>query len=193
LLRLEEDEVNKASEAVEQMRQLLAEGLVTRLDVQKSELTLAAAQAKVEATTQQLANYEGMLVEIKEATEAHTLRAQSSNRAPGLAAPTILRYNGLAGWSPANLGSIEAFFSTKFGRALPTSVVGQGAIHNQWGFDHRKAVDVSLHPDSVEGKALINYLQSQGIPFLAFRTAIPGVATGPHIHIGNPSHRIPLF
>ena len=37
--------------------------------------------------------------------------------------------------------------------------------------------------------ALISYLQSHGIPFSAFRTAIPGVATGPHIHIGMPSHR----
>jgi len=58
------------------------------------------------------------------------------------------------------------------------------------GYDHRNAVDVALHPDSAEGKALINHLQNQGIPFLAFRAAVPGVATGPHIHIGNPSHRI---
>jgi hypothetical protein len=58
------------------------------------------------------------------------------------------------------------------------------------GYDHRNAVDVALHPDSAEGKALINYLQNQGIPFLAFRAAVPGVATGPHIHIGSPSHRI---
>jgi len=49
---------------------------------------------------------------------------------------------------------------------------------------------VALHPDSPEGKGLIKYLQDQGIPFLAFRAAIPGVATGPHIHIGNPSRRL---
>jgi len=57
------------------------------------------------------------------------------------------------------------------------------------GYDHRNAVDVALHPDSAEGKALINHLQNQGIPFLAFLSAVPGVATGPHLHIGNPSHR----
>ena len=51
------------------------------------------------------------------------------------------------------------------------------------------ALRESLNPDGAEGVALINFLQSNGIPFSAFRTAIPGVATGPHIHIGMPSHR----
>jgi len=35
----------------------------------------------------------------------------------------------------------------------------------------------------------LNFLQRNAIPFLAFRGAIPGTATGPHIHIGRPSHR----
>jgi hypothetical protein len=94
------------------------------------------------------------------------------------------------GWSIANFSGIQSFFSAKFGHPLPTSAMGQSATHNELGLDHRNAVDVAVHPDSVEGKALINYLQSQGIPFLAFRAAVPGVATGPHIHIGNPSHRL---
>jgi hypothetical protein len=102
----------------------------------------------------------------------------------------MLRYNGLSGWSLANLGNVQAFFAGKFGHALPTSAVGQSSTHNRLGYDHRNAVDVALHPDSSEGQALINYLQAQGIPFLAFRGAIPGVATGPHIHIGSPSHRL---
>jgi hypothetical protein len=58
------------------------------------------------------------------------------------------------------------------------------------GWDHRNSVDVGLHPDSAEGRALIAYLQNAGIPYLAFRGTIPGVATGPHIHIGSPSHRL---
>jgi hypothetical protein len=50
-------------------------------------------------------------------------------------------------------------------------------------------MDISLRPDEPEGQALIDFLKRNGIPFSAFRTAIPGVATGPHIHIGMPSHR----
>jgi hypothetical protein len=32
-------------------------------------------------------------------------------------------------------------------------------------------------------------LRAEKIPFLVFRHAISGVATGPHIHIGRPSRR----
>jgi hypothetical protein len=50
-------------------------------------------------------------------------------------------------------------------------------------------MDIPLHPDGVEGRGLLNFLQKNGIPYSAFRSAIPGTATGPHIHIGRPSHR----
>jgi hypothetical protein len=68
-------------------------------------------------------------------------------------------------------------------------VFGQGAIHDRWRLDHRNAMDIQLHPDGPEGRALLDFLQKNGIPYLAFRSAIPGTATGPHIHIGRPSHR----
>ncbi len=73
---------------------------------------------------------------------------------------------------------------------LRVSAYGQTDLHNRMGFDHRNSLDVALHPDSPEGRALLEYLRSQGIPFLAFRGAIAGTATGPHVHIGRPSHRI---
>ena len=57
------------------------------------------------------------------------------------------------------------------------------------GFDHTGRVDVALHPDDLEGFFLIEVLESWGIPYIAFRSAVPGQATGPHIHIGNPSPR----
>src|ERR1041384_3454409 len=92
-------------------------------------------------------------------------------------------------WSLADARKVENFFFTKFGRPLPTSAFGQSEIHDRWGLDHRQGMDVGLHPDSQEGIALVNFLRAEGIPFLVFRHAIPGVATGPHIHIGRPSHR----
>jgi len=42
---------------------------------------------------------------------------------------------------------------------------------------------------SREGRALMTYLSKQGIPFMAFRRAVPGSATGPHIHIGKPAKK----
>ena len=93
-------------------------------------------------------------------------------------------------WTIADASRVNAFFLTKFGRPLPMSAVGQSDLHDRWGWDHRQGIDVGLHPDSPEGVALVRFLRTEGIPFLVFRNAIPGVATGPHIHIGNPSHRI---
>jgi len=92
-------------------------------------------------------------------------------------------------WSLAEASKVEKFFATRFGRPLPVSAFGQSDLHTRWGWDHRNGMDVGLHPDSVEGRALIEFLRAESIPFLVFRGPIPGVATGPHIHVGNRSPR----
>lgn len=102
----------------------------------------------------------------------------------------LSRFNGGFKWSIKEAPRIEKFFAQTFGRSLPVTALGQSHTHNRLGFDHRDSIDVGLHPDSAEGRALIDYLRSSGIPFLAFRQAVPGTATGPHIHIGRPSTRL---
>ena len=92
-------------------------------------------------------------------------------------------------WSLADASKVEQFFTLKFKKPLPTTAFGQSDLHTRWGLDHRNGMDVGLHPDSVEGRALIEFLRAESIPFLVFRGPIPGVATGPHIHIGNRSSR----
>ena len=97
---------------------------------------------------------------------------------------------GTGKWKLSDAGKVEEFFVTKFKKPLPLSAFGQSDLHTRWGWDHRNGMDVGLHPDSAEGRALIEFLRAESIPFLAFRGAVPGVATGPHIHIGNRSPRI---
>ena len=97
---------------------------------------------------------------------------------------------GSGRWKISDSNRVENFFLSRFKRPLPLTAFGQSELHNRWGLDHRNSMDVGLHPDSVEGKTLIKFLISEQIPFLAFRTSVPGVATGPHIHVGNGSHRI---
>jgi hypothetical protein len=92
-------------------------------------------------------------------------------------------------WSLAEANRVKEFFFLKFNRPLPLSAFGQSDLHTRWGLDHRNGMDVNLHPDSVEGRALVAYLRAESIPFLVFRGPIPGVATGPHIHVGNRSSR----
>jgi hypothetical protein len=102
---------------------------------------------------------------------------------------SFTRYTGAGGWNLSDAWKIQRFFSDTFNKQLPVAVFGQGAIHERWRLDHRNAMDIQLHPDGAEGRALLDFLQKNGIPYSAFRSAIPGTATGPHIHIGRPSHR----
>jgi hypothetical protein len=199
LIPLQEAEVKSATDKLEELRQLVADGLVARNELEASEQALTAAQAKLAETKQQIANADRLIAETRAAEESAEVQAARNQNAlaqakiRSLTRPTILRYGGQAGFGSsiiASLPTIQTFFLSKFGRALPTSAIGQSATHNALGYDHRNAVDVPLQPDSLEGQALIGYLQANGIPYLAFRAAVPGVATGPHIHIGSPSHRL---
>ena len=199
LLQMQQEQLTRAEAKFEELRGLVNEGLIARVELDTNEQALADLRAELESTKKKLAEAEQLLVRIQaEKEQAKKLAAMpksnvrlvSKSYAAFPGGSNILRFSGSAPWSLAGLAEVRSFFSTTFGRGLPTSAIGQSATHNHLGYNHRHAVDVALHPDSVEGKSLINYLQIQGIPFLAFRTAIPGVATGPHIHIGSPSHRL---
>lgn len=92
-------------------------------------------------------------------------------------------------WSLGRMSEVQDWYAKTFpGKKLPVVNMGQGSIHNKLGFDHRESSDVGLNPTTPDGQALIKQLRAMNAPFLAFDRAIPGVATGPHIHIGRPSH-----
>jgi hypothetical protein len=197
LVRIQESEVNNAAAKLEELRRLVAEGLVAKVELEESEQLLATQRSQLETTRKEIADFNQKIALAKSEQELEKAQAAAVpaklNLKPfgsSLTKPTLLRYNGSGAWSIGNLAGIQSFFYNEFGRSLPTSAVGQSSTHDRLGYDHRNAVDVALHPDSAQGKVLINYLQNQSIPFLAFRAAVPGVATGAHIHIGNASHRI---
>lgn len=183
LLELEQAQVEKLTKSTDQLRMLYSEGLIARIELEKSEQELTAAKTRVEETkkAQELASKAQELAKTKSFVKPTLMRLNSS---------ATVRRSTAGSWSISNLSTVQQFFSTTFGRPLPTSTIGQSATHNRMRWNHRNAVDVGLHPDSTEGRALIAYLQNSGIPFLAFRGAIPGVSTGPHIHIGSPSQRL---
>lgn len=193
LIRGQEAAIAADEVKLEQLRKLVADGLVARVELENAEALLAGLRTNLETFKKNVADSEQMIVELRKAEEmakAKPLLAARTSSTRSFLKPTVMRYGGQGGWSLNGLTAVQGFFLSNFGQVLPVSALGQSATHNRLGYDHRNAVDVALHPDSVQGKALIGYLQSQGIPFLAFRAAVPGVATGPHIHIGSPSHRI---
>jgi hypothetical protein len=91
-----------------------------------------------------------------------------------------------------DIRAITLAFEKQFREPLPVSARGETAVHRALGFDHTGRVDVALTPDSAEGQWLRKYLEQRSIPYYAFRVAIPGKATAPHIHIGPASTRLHL-
>jgi len=190
LLVLYEKSETKAIERLEKSKQLLAEGLISRTELASSEEAVNAAHLKVAEAKSQMVSADTQIAQTLVEVEGEKQMAKIRVPSGGLVRTTsFIRFAGTGSWLLSESGKIESFFQQSFRKPLPIAVFGQGAIHNQWRLDHRNAMDISLHPDGPEGQALINFLQQNGIPFSAFRGAIPGVATGPHIHIGRPSHR----
>lgn len=100
------------------------------------------------------------------------------------------RFYGFEEYEQELLYEIGEMYRAAFGSEPPISAEGDTLLHRSMGLDHTGRIDVAVHPDSDEGLFLIYMLENLGIPYIAFRTAIPGQATGPHIHLGPPSDPI---
>jgi len=111
-------------------------------------------------------------------------------QAPAAAAAIAERFDGDGVFSATDFRRVESAYTVHFGRPLPVSALGETAVHRALGFDHRNRVDVAVHPDQPEGVWLREYLGQNRIPYFAFRQAVPGKATGAHIHIGPISPRL---
>ncbi len=186
-----EKDVLKAEVKLTQSKELFAAGLISRNELETSERTVAAARDKVAEVDRRNVNADTQIADtLLEAEAEATFRKSKPIPKGGLVSTAaMIRYNGGGAWVLSDAWKVQRFFQDAFKKPLPIAVFGQGPIHNRWRLDHHNSIDVSLHPDGLEGQAVLGFLRSNGIPFLAFRQAIPGTATGPHIHIGRPSHR----
>jgi len=193
LLTFYEKDVKRAEEKQAKLQELYAQGLLAKRDLDANAQEIADAKAKVADAQKQMQAADDQIAETLVEEKTIEQVAQVPPPRPGKLIKTTayIRYNGPAAWSlTSGAAKVESFFLQKFGRQLPISAYGQTAVHNRLGFDHRNAMDVPVNPNSAEGQALMAYLRANGIPFFAFYMAIPGSATGAHIHIGQPSHRI---
>jgi hypothetical protein len=188
VLAFQEVEAARAEAQARSGRELLDRGLVSRREVEARDALAQAARARVDETRQRMGEADALMGETLAAIEV----AKMPRSAPGevVSTSTVIRYQGTVELAAGNVASIETFFAEQFGRALPVSAMGQTAVHDRMGLDHRHALDVAVHPDSVEGKALMAYLRREHIPFLAFKGPVPGASTGAHIHIGQVSPRL---
>jgi hypothetical protein len=185
-----EKEVEQAQKRAAQAKQLFDEGLISKRQLDESESALALATENLTKTRGDINSADSQIANTLVEAQVEAQLAKAALRKGALVNTTAyIRYAGTGNWSLPEAWKVQQFFQNNFNRPLPIAVFGQGTIHDRWRLDHRNAMDISLHPDGMEGQALITFLRKNGIPFLAFRSAIPGTATGPHIHIGRPSHR----
>jgi hypothetical protein len=191
LRALYEKGVPKAEAELVKSQELFAAGLISKTELQTSETKLAQAKEKVADVNRQLASADTQIANtlLEADAEAKLARSKPIPKGSLVRSAAMIRYNGGSSWVLSDAWRVQKFFQDAFKKPLPIAVFGQGGIHDRWRLDHHNSMDISLHPDGPEGQALLGYLRANGIPFLAFRQAIPGTATGPHIHVGRPSHR----
>lgn len=187
LLAVYESDLSRATELIEERWAQFAKGQISRQEIEEAELARLTAQENLNETRQ--------WIEEADRLDLEATLSDDLNRLPPLppggyeATEAFVRFSGVVRFVLADAARIQRFFAERFGRALPVSAFGQTPVHDRFGFDHRNAVDAAVHPDSPEGQVLADYLRRAGIPFVAFRHAVRGSATGAHFHIGEPSRR----
>lgn len=175
LVTNQQEKVNRHRELVEQnvAGRLTLTPFIEELDIRRKALSLAQSRVMLWNSLLEMARAE----EARQ-LEADQLAAQQADddTAVGVAANRVRQ--------------LETEFERVFARALPVSARGDTTFHRTLGFNHTGRVDVALSPDSAEGQWLRKWLDRTGVPYLAFRHAVPGQATAAHIHIGPPSTRL---
>ena len=173
-----ERELERQTELAAARQDLYERGALSESEVRAGKRALAAAQKDVEDTRRDMAAADRMM---GEARMADVARARPLARGQYEEIAGLVRFAGLAEWSlTIDTPKLQRFFQSAF---------GQTPLHDRMGFDHRNALDVALHPDSPEGRALMTYLRTSGIPFIAAWGTVPGQTSGAHIHVGQPSPR----
>lgn len=183
----EQEQAKLRAEVIER-RKLFQDGRIAKKEVQDAEQAFITALQRVHEIRRSVIETDIAITEAVSGQKVERLPVLSPNGYSET--KELARFNGGSKWSLSEAPMLEKYFSQTFGRRLPITALGQSETHNRLHFDHRNSMDVALHPDSIEGKALIEHLQKLGIPFIAFRGAVAGASTGAHIHIGKPSGRL---
>jgi hypothetical protein len=176
--------VDRQSRIVTERQKLLDEGIISRSEFASFENELDARQRVLNLAQNRVL----LLEELRQMAETE----QRLARAGRVAGDVVIRYQGNGLFSLEDLPMIASEFEKRFHRPLPVSALGQTLVHQSMGLDHRNRVDVALNPDQPEGVWLRQFLERLHVPYLAFRSAVAGSATAPHIHIGTGSTRLKL-
>ncbi len=176
----------RRKETLEKTRQLVQAGAATAAELSEKEQAFELAESECNLARQRAI----LLHDLDAMAEEEAALEQRLRTSPSTAHELGERYDGNGVFTPKTLARVENAFAARFGKPLPISAMGETSVHRALGFNHQGRVDVAVHPDQPEGLWLRQYLTSNHIPFFAFRQAVPGKATGAHIHMGPQSTRL---
>ena len=177
-------QVDRETSRLESLQKLVDQGVAARADMAplRDDLQFRQKTLDLALSRSRLIGELAVMARV----EAETIDSDD----PGPVGPVAERYDGSGVFRDADFKRVVLAFEKKFSHPLPVSARGETALHRALGFDHRGRVDVAMNPDAPEGVWLRQYLTTSGIPYFAFRAAVSGQATGPHIHLGPPSLRL---
>ncbi len=179
--------VERQRARIERQQKLIAEGVVARADLDDFQADLERRRAAL-GQAESRAALVREIVEMARAEAAAAAEAHDAAPRPEWKAKEFV--NGGHLLSAKDLKRLTLSYEKEFSHPLPISARGSTAVHRALGLDHTGRIDVALAPDSAEGVWLRKFLDDLSVPYYAFRIAIPGKATAPHIHIGPGSTRI---
>jgi hypothetical protein len=186
--------VERREQAFEKTKKLVDGGLAVPAGLAALSADLEFAR-KERDLAQQVADVTRQLAAMAQA-EASLPRLARSVTAPSVTEHGLVdhgmaeQFEGDGQFGPERFARVQSAYQSRFGKPLPVSAMGETALHRALGFDHTGRVDVALNPDQPEGMWLRQYLEANRIPYFAFWQAVPGKATGAHIHLGPQSTRL---
>jgi hypothetical protein len=174
-----------------EMQELVSAGILARSEAETSTADFDRARQELDWAKSRATLVEQIAENARIQKGIASLEVQAESH-PDWAGKVYTHYEGSGVFTPADLQRLEVDYIGKFATKLPISAEGETAVHRSLGFDHRGRVDVALMPDQPEGEWLMHYLEAKKIPYFAFRMAVPGKATGAHIHVGPQSTKLAL-
>lgn len=178
--------VIRRQRSLNRTQQLVDSGVISRAEAEASGADFERASTEMQLAITRATLVQQMAESLRLERSIATVELQVESH-PEWNGKMYTRYDGKGAFSHGELQPIASAFIARFARPLPISADGATAVHRSMGFDHRGRIDVAVSPDQPEGLWLMKQLEASRIPYFAFRMAIPGKATGAHIHIGPGS------
>ncbi len=178
--------LDRQTERANERQKLLALGAISKAEI-------SAVNAELE-TRRHVLDLAQDRVRLIEAQRQMAQEEQNLERAldSGTSRQAMMKFDGCGHFAERDFETIASAFEQQFHYPLPVTARGQTRLHQSLGLDHRGKIDVGLNPEEPEGLWLRRLLEERQLPYIAFRAAVRGAATAPHIHLGTGSSRIGL-